>query len=145
MENQNPPKFRIYPSIGIARIGNGPAQKDQVIFSPEIPWANLFETDNDYLTDNGEIKKQAQRFYIYCCDEYGNPVNKIDPSEFDIEWTVEVANKKPFWYDFNNSLDLSIHLDNNQNLSPAFFEERIAPAISTRYRNPNVLDESLRR
>ena len=117
--NENP-KFRIYPSIGIARLGNGPAEKDQVVFSPEIPWANLFETDNEYLTDKGEIKKQAQRFYIYQCDEAGNPIEKIDPGEYEIEWTAEVANKKPFWYDFNNCLDLSVQLENYQNLSPNF-------------------------
>jgi len=126
-------------------IGNGPAEKDKVIFSPEIPWANLFETDNDYLTKNGEIKKQAQRFYIYACDDNGNPVDKIDTADYEIEWTVEVANKKPFWYDFNNSLDLSIQMENHQNLSPKFFDERIAPAISAGYRNPNVLNESQRR
>ncbi|MDJ0674643.1 MAG: LodA/GoxA family CTQ-dependent oxidase [Calothrix sp. MO_167.B42] len=142
--NENP-KFRIYPSIGIARLGNGPAEKDQVIFSPEIPWANLFETDNEYLTDKGEIKKQAQRFYIYQCDEAGNPIKKIDPAEYDIEWTAEVANKKPFWYNFNNCLDLSVQLENHQNLSRKFYDERIAPAASTTYRNPNVLNEALRK
>ena len=145
MNNQTQPKFRIYPSIGIARVGNGPANKEQVIFSPEIPWANLFEVNNDYLTADGRIKKQAQRFYIYACDDQGNPVGQIDPDDYDIEWTVEVANKKPFWYDFNNSLDLSIQLDNHQNISPRFFNDRIAPAISTRYRNPNVLDEGKRK
>ncbi|MBE9070381.1 LodA/GoxA family CTQ-dependent oxidase, partial [Leptolyngbya cf. ectocarpi LEGE 11479] len=145
MNNQTQPKFRIYPSIGIARIGNGPAEKECVIFSPEIPWANLFEVDNDYLTEDGRIKKQAQRFYIYACDDEGNPVGQIEPDDYNIEWTVEVANKKPFWYDFNNSLDLSIQLDNHQNLSPRFFDDRIAPAISTRYRNPNVLDEGKRK
>ena len=40
MANSNP-KFRIYPSIGIARLGNGPATKEEVIFSPKVPWANL--------------------------------------------------------------------------------------------------------
>ena len=145
MKNQSTPKFRIYPSIGIARLGNGPANKHQVIFSPEVPWANLFETENEYLTKNGEIKKQAQRFYIYSCDDNGNPVAKIDPNEYEIHWTAEVANKKPFWYDFNNSLDLGIQIENHQNISPRFFDDRIAPAIPAAYRNPNVLNEGLRR
>ncbi|MEM7036164.1 MAG: LodA/GoxA family CTQ-dependent oxidase, partial [Bacteroidota bacterium] len=145
MQDHQPPKYRIYPSIGIARLGNGPARKDQVVFSPEVPWANLYETENDYLTKSGKIKKQAQRFYIYRCDDHGNPVEKINPAEYDIEWTAEVANKKPFWYDFNNSLDLSIQLENHNNLSPNFYDERIAPAIGAAYRNPNVLNEGLRR
>ena len=64
MANKRIPQFRIYPSVGVARLGNGEARKDQVIFSPEIPWANLYEADNNYLTEEGKIKKQAQRFYI---------------------------------------------------------------------------------
>ncbi|WP_046755753.1 LodA/GoxA family CTQ-dependent oxidase [Kordia jejudonensis] len=137
------PKFRIYPSIGIARLGNGPATKDQVIFSPEIPWENLYETDQNYLTKDGRLKKQAQRFYIYECDDKGNPTKQINTDDFDIEWSVEVANKKPFWYDFNNSLDLSVIAD-NQNLSPNFVKDKLAPGIGAQYRNPNVLNQELR-
>jgi len=143
MASTGTPKFRIYPSIGIARVGNGPADKDDVIFSPEVPWANLYETDQNYYTSQGALKKQAQRFYIYECDDQGKPTGKIDPNDYTIEWTAEVANKKPFWYDFNNSLDLSVQVE-NQNLSPAFYEDKIAPGISAAYRNPNVLNEGLR-
>lgn len=137
------PRFRIYPPLGIARVGNGPATKDQVVFSPEVPWANLFETDNHYLTDKGEVKKQAQRFYIYECDENGLPIKQIDPADYTIKWSMEVANKKPFWYVFNNCLDLSVKFD-NQNLSENFFKEDLAPGTSAAYRNPNVLTEQLR-
>ncbi len=143
MKNQKKPQFRIYPSIGIARLGNGKAQKSEAVFSPEVPWGNLFETENDYISDDGSLKKMAQRFYIYQCDENGNPVSKIDPKDYHIEWSAEVANKKPFWYDFNNSLDLSIQTK-NQNLSPNFYEDRIAPGIAASYRNPNVINEGLR-
>jgi hypothetical protein len=125
-------------------MGNGPAQKDEVIFSPEIPWENLFDTDNDYITSYGALKKQAQRFYIYECDSSGRPFRKVDPAEYDIEWTVEVANKKPFWYDFNNSLDLSVMTENHQNLSPKFAEDHIAPGVGAKLRNPNVLDQGVR-
>jgi len=137
------PKFRIYPSIGIARMGNGPARQDQVIFSPEIPWDNLYDTKQNYITESGALKKQAQRFYIYECDTEGKPVRVISPEEYDINWSVEVANKKPFWYDFNNSLDLSVVAD-NQNLSPNFVEKNIAPGVGAKRRNPNVLDQGLR-
>jgi len=143
MANSNP-KFRIYPSIGIARLGNGPARKEDVIFSPEIPWANLYETEQNYLTEDGRLKKQAQRFYIYECDENGNPFRQINTDDYEIEWSVEVANKKPFWYDFNNSLDLSVMIEDHQNLSPNFAKDKLAPGISAEYRNPNVLDQGLR-
>ncbi|WP_108868328.1 LodA/GoxA family CTQ-dependent oxidase [Aquimarina aquimarini] len=144
MTNKKLPKFRIYPSIGIARLGNGPATKEEVIFSPEIPWANLYETDQEYRTSDGAIKKQAQRFYIYECDANGVPIKPIDAKDYDIEWSVEVANKKPFWYDFNNCLDLSITSE-NQNLSPDFAKDKLAPGIGAKRRNPNVLNQSMRR
>ncbi|WP_299685737.1 LodA/GoxA family CTQ-dependent oxidase [uncultured Dokdonia sp.] len=137
------PKFRIYPSIGIARMGNGPATKDQVIFSPEVPWENLYDTKQNYITEDGALKKQAQRFYIYECDDDGKPICAISAEDYDIHWSVEVANKKPFWYDFNNSLDLSVVAD-NQNLSPNFVEKNIAPGVGAKRRNPNVLDQGIR-
>ena len=136
-------KFRIYPPIGVARLGNGPAKKEEVIFSPEIPWDNLFSTTENYLTEEGKIKKQAQRFYIYECNAQGVPVKPIDPRDFEIEWSAEVANKKPFWYDFNNSLDLSI-ISENQNISPEFAINNIAPGIGAVQRNPNVLNMGIR-
>ncbi|TCI93812.1 LodA/GoxA family CTQ-dependent oxidase [Tenacibaculum sp. M341] len=135
-------KLRIYPSIGIARLGNGPATKEEVVFTPEIPWKNLYDEQLEFRTKDGALKKQAQRFYIYECDDNGVPVKKLDPSTCNIEWSVEVANKKPFWYDFNNSLDLSVK-SKNENLSPNFFAKEIAPGISTSRRNPNVLNQKL--
>lgn len=134
-------KLRIYPSIGIARLGNGPATKNDVVFTPEVPWKNLYDETLEFRTHNGALKKQAQRFYIYECDDNGKPIRKLDPSTCtSIEWTVEVANKKPFWYDFNNSLDLSIQTK-NQNLSPKFYDDAIAPGIGASYRNPNVINK----
>ena len=145
MKSKTLPQFRIYPSIGIARMGNGPATKEDVNFSPEVPWKNLFETNIVPHTKDGALKKQAQRFYIYHCDPKGNPTGKISPEDFDIEWSVEVANKKSFWYDFNNSLDLSVNMDGkNKNLSAKFFEDRIAPGISASSRNPNIPSEGIK-
>jgi len=147
MKEKKNPSFRIYPSIGIARMGNGPATKEDVVFSPEVPWKNLFDADIVPYTSEGALKKQAQRFYIYKCDDHGKPVEKISPNDYDIQWFVEVANKKPFWYDFNNSLDLSVDMHdetngyNNKNLSKKFYEERIAPGISASSRNPNIPSE----
>ena len=151
MKDQKNPSFRIYPSIGIARMGNGPANKDEVVFSPEVPWKNLFDIKLKPFTEYGALKKQAQRFYIYKCDKEGNPTEKIHPNDYKIEWSVEVANKKPFWYDFNNSLDLSVDLDkhsmgkdNHKNLSKAFYEDRIAPGMSASSRNPNIPSEGMK-
>lgn len=52
-------KLRIYPSIGISRVGNGPATREDVVFSPEVPLANLYDTKLQFRTADGAIKKQA--------------------------------------------------------------------------------------
>lgn len=143
MSDSNAPKFRIYPSIGVARVGNGPADKKQVVWSPEIPCKDMYATDLDLYTKAGKLKKMAQRFYVYECDDEGNPLRPINPDDYQIEWKVEVANKKPFWYDFNNCLDLSI-VSRNQTLSPNVANNKLAPGKSTMYRNPNVIDMSKR-
>jgi hypothetical protein len=143
MSGNQLPKFRIYPSIGVARVGNGPATQEDAVFSPEVPWANLFATNLQFLTPLGKVKKQAQRFYIYECDDKGMPLKPIDPNDFEITWSAEVANKKPFWYNFNNSLDLSI-VSTNRNVSPDFAKNKIAPSICTQQRNPNVIDQGKR-
>lgn len=139
MNPTQPPRFRIYPSIGVARLGNGAARQEDVIFSPEIPWDNLYRTEEHYLTPDGKIKKQAQRFYLWECAADGTPTKPVNPQEYDITWHVEVANKKPFWYDFNNSLDLSIQSE-NRNVSPDFAKNKLAPSIGAAQRNPNVLN-----
>lgn len=139
MSDNNAPNFRIYPSIGIARVGNGPADKQNVVWSPEVPGQDMYATDLELYTKDGRLKKMAQRFYVYECDDEGKPVRPINTDDYDVEWAVEVANKKPFWYNFNNCLDLSIVSD-NQDLSPNVAKHKLAPGKSTTYRNPNVLD-----
>lgn len=124
-------------------MGNGPARQEDVIFSPEVPLENMYDPDKEYRTEDGALKKQAQRFYIYECNSKGEPIGQIDPKDYEIEWSVEVANKKPFWYDFNNSLDLSVVAD-NQNLSPTFVKKAIAPGVGAKRRNPNVLNQGER-
>lgn len=152
MSDNKTPKFRIYPSIGVARVGNGPACKDKVVWSPEVPGEGMYATDLELYTtegrccstegdsvEEGQLKKMAQRFYVYECDAEGKPVKPISADDYHIKWKVEVANKKPFWYKFNNCLDLSI-VSKNEDVSPNVALNKLAPGGSTTYRNPNVLN-----
>ncbi|KZN33640.1 hypothetical protein N474_19365 [Pseudoalteromonas luteoviolacea CPMOR-2] len=231
-------QYKIYPPLGIARVGNGPAIKPLSLSTPEVPWAHLYDTNVQYLVtqqeleqlleeafggnvineisqiktklderkaekfkqeeietitgllglshlvpqqqlsrslDNLElkstkdsddivqqikgallkvlsdhylhaVKKQAQNFYIYKCDEQGNPVEKLKLTDGDkVTWRVEVANKKSFWYDYNNALDLSLHTQGSGNLSKNVSKHRLAPAMTAKRRNPNVITNSLRK
>ena len=128
--------YQIFPPLGIARVGNGPANKQDSLFISEAPWQNLYKTDNNYLTSDGKVKKVAQRFRVI----HNNGTTPFDASKYYIKWTVEVANKKPFWYYFNNCLDLSVENNNTQDLSKAFYEDKIAPAVTANRRNPNITD-----
>lgn len=135
--------YKIYPSLGCARVGNGPAKKEHVIFTPEVPWENQDKVSLDYLMPDGAIKKQAQRFRIYECDANGVPTKQIEIGKDGVQkvkWHADVANKKAFWYDFNNALDLSV-LKSNGNISPEVAKNRLAPSQTAKLRNPNVLGE----
>ena len=134
--------YSIYPPLGVARVGNGPPNKDDVVFQPNKPWSNLFESGNPnkYITEDGLVRKMAQRFTVGYTTSNGHEFNNFDPDKYNIRWTVEVANKKPFWYYFNNCLDLSVQTNNHNNISKAFSDDEIAPAVSANRRNPNVTD-----
>jgi hypothetical protein len=175
--------YKIYPPLGVARIGNGPVNSKVATFTAEFPWQHFKNTSVEYLVtaddleilfksstiqqiiaariDNevcvdkalliealvlsdlgrwlslteikrfvddlqfvtippanvivfktgclaaladryhGAVKKQAQRFHIYECDDSGVPTKKLDMNTVaNLEWHVDVANKKAFWYDY---------------------------------------------
>jgi L-Lysine epsilon oxidase N-terminal/L-lysine epsilon oxidase C-terminal domain len=94
--------YKIYPGIGIARLGNSP---DSFFLSPEIPGAGPLEpTQNDsvapvqnYKDDAHRLRRQAARFRIFELDDAtGNPtVREVNSSTgAQIEWRVELANEK---------------------------------------------------
>ena len=82
--------YRIYPGIGIARIG----KHDEMFIGPEspsLPSAGPFKK-------GGKIKKQGARFRIYefDVDEFGaeSVVREITAAEASIEWSVHLCNRK---------------------------------------------------
>ncbi|MDJ0838974.1 MAG: CTQ-dependent glycine oxidase GoxA [Acidobacteriota bacterium] len=123
----------IYPPVGISRVGNS---KDGYFLAPEVPGtvndAYHLLTDKKgnirMKDDNGDIKKQVQRFYLFGFDAQGNVVRQFTLEDSDvknIKWTVHVANAKAAWYGFTNPLNL----------------RGGAPPIPTQRRNDAVTDE----
>lgn len=92
--------FAIYPSIGVARVGNSP---DAYFFGPEVPGA---PREASYRDDAGRIKRQAARFRVYGLDASGQVVQEITSDNAEITWRVQVANKKAAWFDFDQALDI---------------------------------------
>jgi hypothetical protein len=111
----------IHPSVGIARIGNAPA--DEYFLAPEVPGRASDPGPQGYKNAKGQVRKQAARFRIYGYDRKGNVVREITAAEAEITWEVHLANRKPAWYQFLNAMDLKQY------------------AQSTTYRNADVAGE----
>jgi hypothetical protein len=107
-------ELRVYPPIGVARVGNADGPYDYVI-GPEViggpptlpgsaeePPARYL---GDFRTANGKIKRQAARFRVYAHMRDGS-VQEVTAASAQIEWRVAVANLKAGWYEFNQAMDL---------------------------------------
>ncbi len=111
-------RVAIYPSIGIARVGNSP---NEYFLGPQIPGQH--PNDPDCFRDTeGRIKRQGSQFFIYGLDEKGNVLCEINDSHgAKVDWTVEVANRKSGWYNFDLALDIPAakgKYDSNGNATP---------------------------
>ncbi|HEX7316674.1 MAG TPA: LodA/GoxA family CTQ-dependent oxidase [Pyrinomonadaceae bacterium] len=86
---------KIFPPIGIARIGNSP----EFFIGPEIPGVRT-PPPGGYKDASCRVKRQAARFRLFAYDENGdliienNKPKEITAADAEIKWTVELANKK---------------------------------------------------
>ena len=96
---------KIHPSIGIARVGNS-KKADGFYIGPQVP--NPYPQAPGYYRDaTGALKREVAEFRIYGYDGYGQVVRELAMDEVtEIEWTVELANHKAAWYDFELALDI---------------------------------------
>lgn len=120
----NQPTYAIHPAIGIARLGNSPAE---FYLAPEATGALPTDCDTggnpardasgaeqpvgSFKDEQLRIKRQAARFRIFVYDDanpqgrelkIGDPIQGLESAGTlaDIEWTVYLANKKAIWYEF---------------------------------------------
>jgi len=87
--------IKIFPSIGIARLGNSP---DEFFIGAEIPGDHTTPSGG-YKDSNCRIKRQASRFRVYGY-EGGVLKEEITTANAEIKWTVELANTKADWKKF---------------------------------------------
>jgi len=95
-------KAAIYPSIGIARVGNS---QTEWYIGPEVP-DPLPLPPGSYRDATGALKREAARFRVYGLNAAGTVVRELTSSDADITWTVQLANKKSAWYGFQLALDI---------------------------------------
>ena len=104
-----PPRYRIHPAIGIARVGNAPA--DEFFVGPERPGqavtgdSTTGTTVPTFKDSGGLVKRQAARFRIFEYVESGGlwtVSREITAKEADtLTWTVHLANRKASFFAFN--------------------------------------------
>lgn len=98
-------KAVIYPSIGIARVGNSP---DEWFIGPETPNPAPLPPGS-YRDKNGALKRQAARFRVYGVNAKGEIVRELSGSDDEhvkVRWSVQLANTKSAWYGFQLALDI---------------------------------------
>ncbi|KRR15995.1 hypothetical protein CQ12_29025 [Bradyrhizobium jicamae] len=103
--------IKVYPPLGIARIGNARGPEDYIV-GPEVigGWSTLPDGSpavyaEHFRTADGSIKRQAARFRVYAHFKDGS-VAEITADHARIEWRIAVANLKAGWYEFNQAMDL---------------------------------------
>ncbi|HEV7403677.1 MAG TPA: LodA/GoxA family CTQ-dependent oxidase [Chthoniobacteraceae bacterium] len=105
---------KIYPGIGIARVGNS---ADGFFIGPEAP-GRAPEPEGGFRDATGHVKRQAARFRIYAFDSSNRVLHEITASSpgAQIEWTVQLANTKAAWFNFNG---VAAGLQTDQHGTPA--------------------------
>jgi hypothetical protein len=106
-----PARYRIHPSIGIARIGDAAA--DEFFLGPEQPnllggagISGIGQTVPPYKV-GGKIRRQAQRFRIFEYTEKGGVWTMSREITADLKdvveltWTVHLSNRKASFFEFN--------------------------------------------
>ena len=96
-------RYKIHPAIGVARLGNSTVS----FLGPTSPGVLPDPGDGGSYRDpaTGGLKCQAVKFWVFEYDD-GQSADDAKPVSIGngivgIEWTVHVANKKAFWFNFD--------------------------------------------
>src|SRR3982074_832484 len=97
--------LKVYPPIGVARVGNAQGA-DEYVIGPEVisgapPLPGTMPEQparfvEDFRNSSGEIKRQAARFRIYAHMKDGS-VQEVTAASAKIEWRVTIASLKAGW------------------------------------------------
>lgn len=92
----------IHPAIGIARVGNSPAE---FYVGPEVTFPTP-KSPGFYKDGAGALKREAALFRVYGYDAAGQVVAELTSANADLAWTAHLANEKAAWYQFQIALDI---------------------------------------
>jgi hypothetical protein len=131
-------KAAIYPSIGIARVGNS---LTEWYVGPEVP-DPLPLPPGSYRDSGGALKREAARFRVYGLNAAGTVVRELTNADAAIAWTVQLANKKAGWYGFQLALDIpEASVSTPTTLRNPLIADRTGLAITPRARTVSGADQ----
>jgi hypothetical protein len=84
-------KLRIFPPIGVARIGNSDSE---FFLGPEIPGVVPAPPGGFRDSATKRLKRQGARFRLYAYDESDQLIGEITATDARITWKVHLANTK---------------------------------------------------
>jgi L-Lysine epsilon oxidase N-terminal/L-lysine epsilon oxidase C-terminal domain/Iron-containing redox enzyme len=102
----------IFPPIGIARLGESTSD---YFLGPELNPDE--ERPASYRDAEGKIKRQAARFHVFGFDARGTLVREITADDAEIEWSVQLANKKAAWFTFDGAEHARAAFANDDNVT----------------------------
>lgn len=105
---------KIFPPIGIARVGNS---AEGYFIGPEAPGVPP-DAGGSFKDGQGRIKRQAARFRVYAFGPAGEveELSLVHPDVESIRWKVSLANLKATWYQFNGAARVADILGGNFSL-----------------------------
>lgn len=119
----------IFPTIGVARVGNS---QTEYFIGPEVPGIIPEPRNGKYKDGQGRIKRQAGRFRIYAYDEAGEVLGELTNADAPIHWTVELANTKAAFNEFSSRFDASPRKQRNPDVPQSQRDQlRITPGPRT--------------
>lgn len=91
---------KIFPPIGIARVGNS---EEDYFIGPEVPGQLVQNAGQQFKDASGRVLRQAARFRVYGFDENDNPIKELTSDNAVITWMAQLANKKASWHRFEGA------------------------------------------
>lgn len=89
--------MKVYPPIGVARLGNSTTD---FFIGPEVP-GQPAPPPGGYKDAECRVKRQAARFRLFGFDAAGNLEKEVTAADGTITWVVHLANTKGSWRQFS--------------------------------------------
>jgi len=95
---------KIFPPIGIARVGNS-REHDGFFIGPEGLEPDGPSDERRFTDAAGAVLRQAARFRVYAFTADDAVLGEVTAQEATLTWSVSLANKKPEWFEFNGGAE----------------------------------------